>query len=102
MSLRLANPSCSSGRSAGKESIASFMAPPFDIFFSGPQYVAAVIVGAEGVKRCINVAQVSSYDNPQPLGTEGFSKVAVFAEFLVGRLTPRKCRMLTADCCFFG
>ena len=52
------------------------------MFFSGPQYVAAVIVGAEGVKRGITVAQVSSYDNPQLIGTEGFSKVAVFAEFL--------------------
>ena len=51
------------------------------MFFSGPQYVAAVIVGAEGVKRGITVAQVSSYDNPQLVGREGFSKVAVFAEF---------------------
>jgi hypothetical protein len=56
------------------------MAPPFDMFFSGPQYVAAVIVGAEGVKRCNTVAQESSYDNPQLVGTEGFSKVAVSAE----------------------
>jgi len=53
------------------------MAPPFDMFFSGPQYVAAVIVGAEGVKRGITVAQESSCDNPQLVGREGFSKVAV-------------------------
>jgi hypothetical protein len=56
------------------------------MFFSGPQYVAAVIVGAEGVKRGITVAQVSSYDNPQVIGEQGFSKVArlsAFAEQLV-------------------
>jgi len=57
------------------------MAPPFDMFFSGPQYVAAVIVGAEGVKRCNTVAQESSCDNPQLVGREGFSKVAVSGEF---------------------
>jgi len=51
------------------------------MFFSGPQYVAAVIVGAEGVKRGINVAQVSSYDNPQLAGQQGFSKVARLREF---------------------
>ena len=52
------------------------------MFFSGPQYVAAVIVGAEGVKRGITVAQESSCDNPQLVGREGFSKVAVSGEFL--------------------
>ena len=62
------------------------MAPPFDMFFSGPQYVAAVIVGAEGVKRGINVAQVSSYDNPQLTGQQGFSKVARLREFQTVRM----------------
>jgi hypothetical protein len=65
------------------------MAPPFDIFFSGPQYVAAVIVGAEGVKRCNTVAQVSSYDNPQVIGEQGFSKVARLASFWM-QLKPAK------------
>jgi len=64
------------------------------MFFSGPQYVAAVIVGAEGVKRGITVAQESSCDNPQLVGREGFSKVAVSGEF-PSSLNAR--RQLSAD-----
>ena len=63
------------------------------MFFSGPQYVAAVIVGAEGVKRCITVAQESSYDNPQLVGTEGFSKVARQPGPLLAACMPEQ-----ADC----
>jgi hypothetical protein len=65
------------------------------MFFSGPQYVAAVIVGAEGVKRGITVAQLSSYDNPQVIGEQGFSKVARLCAF-AGHSYARKC--LSADC----
>ena len=69
------------------------------MFFSGPQYVAAVIVGAEGVKRGITVAQVSSYDNPQLIGEQGFSKVARLRAFAgTVRMPEKMIRLLTAEC----
>ena len=69
------------------------------MFFSGPQYVAAVIVGAEGVKRGITVAQVSSYDNPQLIGEQGFSKVARLRALAEQFVRPKmgECRLLSAD-----